>query len=151
MDGSGGFAVVWMSDQEGDQFGIFGQRFASTGAPLGPEFRVNTFTTDSQGPTAVASDAAGNFVVVWRSQYQDGSNDGIFGQRFDSAGAPSGPEFRINSYTTSDQSEPAVAADALGSFVVVWKSELQGSYFHDIFGQRYRPIVPVQLLDLKME
>jgi hypothetical protein len=50
--------------------------------PLGNEFRANTYTTGSQAPCSVASDAAGNFVVVWQSYGQDGSNSGIFGRRF---------------------------------------------------------------------
>jgi len=51
---------------------------------LGTEFQVNTYTTSHQlssGPGAhqVAADASGNFVVVWNSNGQDGSLDGIFG------------------------------------------------------------------------
>jgi hypothetical protein len=49
---------------------------------VGPEFPVNTYTTGFQGFADVASDPAGNFVVVWRSRYQDGSDHGVFGQRF---------------------------------------------------------------------
>jgi len=52
------------------------------GMPLGPEFLVNTFTTDNQYVPAVAADAAGNFVVVWQSYGQDGSFAGVFGQRY---------------------------------------------------------------------
>jgi hypothetical protein len=150
-DASGNFVIVWMSEQDGDAFGIFGQRYSSSGAPLGPEFRVNTFTTESQGPAAVATDASGNFVVVWRSRYQDGSNDGVFGQRYTNSGAPAGPEFRVSTYTGSDQSYPAVASDAPGNFVVVWRSELQDGFFHDLFGQRYRPMVPVELMGFGVE
>ena len=34
--------------QDGSRYGIFGQRYASSGTPLGPEFRVNTYTTNIQ-------------------------------------------------------------------------------------------------------
>ena len=51
------------------------------GDPLGPEFRVNTYTTSYQGNPAVSSIPSGNFVVVWMS-YEDGSFGGIFGQRY---------------------------------------------------------------------
>ncbi len=40
--------------------------------------------------------------------------------------APDGPEFQVNTYTTGDQTEPKVAADGSGRFVVVWQS---GSYY----------------------
>jgi len=41
--------------------------------PLGPEFRINSFPTGIQGSPRIATDTAGNFVVVWRSDAQDGS------------------------------------------------------------------------------
>ena len=88
--------------QDGSGEGVFGQRYDSSGAPLGPEFRVNTFTTGYQGLPAVAADLSGNFVVVWESG-QDGAGDGIFGQRYASTGAPLGPEFRVNTFTTGNQ------------------------------------------------
>src|SRR5882762_383698 len=125
-DASGNFVVVWHSpQQDGSSYGAFGQRYASSGAPLGPEFRVNTFTTSNQFGPAVASDASGNFVVVWTSQYQDGSAFGIFGQRYTSTGTPAGSEFRVNTYTTAYQAFPHIGTDPAGDFVVVWGSNGQ--------------------------
>jgi hypothetical protein len=37
---------------------------------------------DDQNLPAVATDTSGNFVVVWESNSQDGSSDGVFGQRY---------------------------------------------------------------------
>ncbi len=83
VDGAGNFVVVWHSSgQDGSSNGVFGRRFSSSGAPLGGEFQVNTYTTSSQSFPAVAGDTAGNFVVVWSSIGQDGSAGDIFGQRF---------------------------------------------------------------------
>jgi hypothetical protein len=80
------------------------------GEPLGPEFRVNTYTTHMQEAPVAAADGAGNFVVVWQSQSQDGSGYGIFGKRYDSSGTPRGGcdagEFRVNTATVSDQKNP---------------------------------------------
>ncbi|HZM27208.1 MAG TPA: hypothetical protein VFB89_07615 [Gemmatimonadales bacterium] len=135
---SGIFVIVWDSQvQDGSIIGIFGQRFAGTGAPLGPEFRINTYTTGPQGQPRVAADAAGNFVVVWVSTPQDGSDSGVFGQRYASSGAPLGPEFRANSFTTDNQFAPNVASDASGNFVVVWTSYAQDGSSSGVFGQRY--------------
>jgi hypothetical protein len=142
-DSSGNFVVVWGSDtQDGSISGVFGQRYANTGAPVGPEFRVNTYTTGYQGGgyfrrPALASDSSGNFVVVWGSNGQDGSLDGIFGQRYVSAGTPLGPEFRVNAYTTNKQAGPSVAGDSSGNFVVVWMSFAQDGSIYGVFGQRY--------------
>jgi hypothetical protein len=132
----GRFVVTWASYQDGSNYGVFGQRYDSNGSPVGPEFRVNSHTTDSQYRPSVAAAADGRFVVTWGS-YQDGSDDGIFGQRYDSNGAPAGPEFRVNSYTTDDQSSPSVAAAPDGRFVVTWASDLQDGSYSGVFGQRF--------------
>lgn len=151
-DASGGFVVVWQSyQQEGSGDGIFGQRYAGTGAPLGPEFRVNTVTTNNQSNPAVAADAAGNFVVTWSSLGQDGSNDGVFGQRYDAAGSPLGPEFRVNTYTLGNQTASAVTSDAAGRFEVVWQSLPQDGNGYGVFGQRFLPILPVELMHFRVE
>src|SRR6185503_19698871 len=133
---SGNFVVVWHSDaQDGSAYGIFGQRFAASGARQGGEFHVSSFTTGNQSSPRVASDAGGNFVVVWTGQGQDGNNYGVFGRRFDATGAPQGSEFQVNTYTTGLQASPSVAADEDGTFEVVWTTVQDGSY--DIFGQRF--------------
>jgi len=135
-DAGGNFVVVWQGSSPGPN-GIFGQRFAASGAPLGPEFRVNSSTTGIQWSPSVASDSAGNFVVAWASGVYLAHD--ILGQRFASDGTPFGPEFRINTYTTSDQFSPALAADPAGNFVVVWTSKGQevASYGLGVFGQRF--------------
>src|SRR5437867_3997422 len=116
-DASGNFVVVWESaGQDGNGYGIIGQRFAASGTRLGSEFQVNAYTTADQRFPSVASDANGNLVVVWGSDGQDGSGDGVFGRRFAASGAPLGNEFQVNSYTTATQRLPSVASDANGNF-----------------------------------
>ena len=41
------------------------------------EFQVNTYTDDDQQYPAIAMDSNGNFVVVWRSEGQDGDLAGF--------------------------------------------------------------------------
>jgi hypothetical protein len=142
MDAAGNFVVVWQGlTQDGGNFGIFGQRYDAAGTPQGAEFQVNSYTTGDQALPAVAMAAGGSFVVVWDSAgSQDGNGYGIFGQRFDAAGAPVGGEFQVNTYTTHVQRFPAVAAGAAGTFVVVWQSQFQepgGVSGYGIFGRRY--------------
>jgi hypothetical protein len=130
---------------------LFPRAASAQGDPLGPEFRVNTYTTDAQYRPSVAADPSGNFVVAWMSSLQDGSNYGVFGQRYASSGAPLGSEFRVNTYTTGIQSGPAVTSDASGNFVVVWQSYLQDGSDLGVFGQRYGLIVPVELMRFTVE
>src|SRR5262249_4767200 len=96
------------------QDGVFAQRFASTGAPLGSEFQVNSTTYSFQIQPDVAVGGNDNFVVVWSSY-------GIFAQRYDSSGAPAGSEFQVNAPTPFTAQQPSVAADAGANFVVVWQ------------------------------
>jgi hypothetical protein len=79
----GDFVVAWMSsDQDGSFSGVFARRFSSAGPPLASEFQVNTYTPSFQEGPSVAAGAGGSFVVAWLSLYQDGSEDGVFAQRF---------------------------------------------------------------------
>jgi hypothetical protein len=113
-----------------------GRRFDSAGLPLGPEFQVNSYTTGWQRVPAVAAAGDGRLAVVWQSNGQDGSSYGVFGQRYDAQGAPTGEEFQANTHTTLAQREAAVAAAPNGRFVVVWASAQDGSQW-GVFGQPY--------------
>jgi hypothetical protein len=125
MDSSGNFVVVWSSagGEDGDGYGIFARRYDSAGAARGGEFQVNVTTSGNQGQPDVASDASGNFVVVWTAANIDGSAYGVAGRRFDASGNPRSAEFPINTYTTSNQALPRIAMDSTGNFLVVWHSK----------------------------
>ncbi|NJN85694.1 MAG: hypothetical protein HC881_04460 [Leptolyngbyaceae cyanobacterium SL_7_1] len=106
---------------------------------IGSEFRVNTFTPNDQTRTSIARDSAGNFVVVWESDGQDGSQTGIYAQRFDSNGNPLGSEFRVNSFTSGFQRDPDVAMDVAGNFVITWQGDGEVVEGDDtgVYAQRY--------------
>jgi hypothetical protein len=111
----GDFIVVWSGYRGAGRDDIFGQRYDGTGAPLGSEFRVNSYTTDFQGSPAIASDADGNFVVVW--ECLTAGPCGVRGQRYDSNGVRRGGEFVV---APGFRFDPDVASDAAGNFVVVY-------------------------------
>ncbi|HZE89557.1 MAG TPA: hypothetical protein VE404_08420 [Verrucomicrobiae bacterium] len=120
-DAHGNFVVVWDSyGQDGSSGGIFGQRFDSSGAPVGGEFQINSVTAGNQVGPDVAMSGLGSFVVVWTSAGSDGDGFGIVGRRFSSSGVPLGGEFQVNTHTTGDQYYPSVASDAAGNFIVAW-------------------------------
>jgi titin len=143
MDGQGDFVVVWQSyQQDGNEDGIYGQRFNASGAPQGTEFRVNTWWQNSQDSADVAMDSAGNFVVVWQSQNQDGdpqfSSLGIFGQRYSASGQVLGPEFQVNTYWRGAQARPSVGMDGAGNFLAAWQSNPGDGLGSGIYAQRYQ-------------
>jgi hypothetical protein len=138
MNSAGDFVVAWESDvQDGDKTGIYAQRFNPAGVPQGLEFRVNSYTTETQAYPAVAIDASGDFMVAWQSWLQDGSSDGVYAQRYDESGLKVGGEFRINTTTDRQQRHPSVAMDAAGDVVVAWYSYKQDGAGYGIYAQRY--------------
>ena len=79
----GGFVVAWESSaQDGSGYGIYGQVFHSSGNKVGSEFRVNTYAANNQLWPSVAGLSGGGFVVAWESYGQDGSGEGVYGQRY---------------------------------------------------------------------
>jgi Ca2+-binding RTX toxin-like protein len=155
VDAVGNFVVVYDSEQQdintsgqdNSGTGVFGQRYNTFGAPVGPAFRVNTFVDQDQYDPAVATNSSGSFVVVWVSQGQDRSGTGIFGQRYSNVGVPLGSEFQINSDPSGSQINPSVAMDENGGFVVAWQSDGSGGQSgshvdNDGYGVYARQYVP---------
>jgi hypothetical protein len=106
------------------------------GVTPGPPFQVNTFTPGDQFLPAVGMNAAGQSVIVWTSQGQDGSGFGIFAQRYDANAVAQGPEFLVNTTTIGDQVEPAAVMDASGNFVIAWSGNGRGDPA-GVFARRY--------------
>uniref|UniRef100_UPI0035B2446B cadherin domain-containing protein n=1 Tax=Zoogloea sp. TaxID=49181 RepID=UPI0035B2446B len=146
MDASGNFVVVWESNgQDGSSYGIYAQRYNSSGVAQGSEFRVHSTTTYDQMEAAVAMDASGNFVVAWQSWSQDLANsNGIYAQRYNSSGVAQGGEFLVNTYITDSQTEPSVAMDGSGNFVIAWQSFGQDGNNEGIYAKRYNSSGVVQ-------
>ena len=138
-DASGNFVVTWSSNaQDGSGYGVYAQRFGADGTALGSEFRVNTTTADAQILPSVAMDAAGDFVVTWSSNAQDGSGYGVYAQRYNAAGVAQGGEFLVNTTTAGSQYLSAIAMAPSGGFVIAWMSGAQDpDASAGIYAQRY--------------
>ena len=131
VNSAGGFVVTWSSlNQSGSGWAVYAERFDSSGNPIGSAFQVDAADSNDQQYSRVATDADGNFTVIWQSQ--DGDGSGIFGQRFDSSGNPLGAVFRANSTTAGNQQSADIAMNATGSFVVSWSTDNQ-----DIYAQQF--------------
>jgi len=105
--------------------------------PFGGDFVVNSYTPGPQYGAQVASDALGNFVVVWSGPGSGPLDRDIIARRFSSSGTALGTDFRVNTYTTGDQLAPRVAMNALGQFVVVWEGSTDDGSDAAIRGQRF--------------
>ena len=138
----GNFVVTWSSkDQDGDDWGVYAQRYNALGVAQGGEFQVNLTTAKEQMHSSVAMDADGDFVITWSSKDQDGNGWGVYARQYASAGVAKG-ETLVNTTTAGDQEYPSVAMDAKGDFVVVWTGNGPGDTL-GVFGQRFT--VPTHL------
>ena len=123
----GGFVVIWQNTSpvlgDGSGTGVYAQRFDNDGNTVGGVIAVNTATTANQEFPSVAALAGGGFVAAWQDASGIGGDvslTGIKAQIFDATGAKVGGEFRVNTATTSSQTQPEVTGLASGGFVVAW-------------------------------
>jgi hypothetical protein len=146
-DAAGNFVVAWESLGSGggdtSSYSVQARRYDAAGNPLGDQFQVNQYTTGIQWRPSVAMAGAGGFVVAWQSDGSTGDDtDGtsVPARRYDANGDPLAAEFQVNTYTTSGQSNAAVAFESGGGFAIVWTSagssagDTSGSSIH---GQRF--------------
>jgi len=135
---NGDFVIVWDSVyQDGSAHSIHAQQYDAYANSIGSEFQVNTYAEHMQSVPSVAALSDGGYVVAWESYEQDGSQKGIYAQRFDENGNTVSSEFQINTYTNQDQGEPIITELNDGGFVVSWESHGQDGSYLGIFAQQY--------------
>ncbi|MEH6836649.1 beta strand repeat-containing protein, partial [Falsihalocynthiibacter arcticus] len=134
----GGWVISWQSiGQDGDSYGIYAQAYNADGSPLGGETQVNTYTAGNQTVQQIAALSDGGWVISWRSDGQDGDGSGIYAQAFDADGTAQGGETQVNSYTTSEQFAPQIAALEDGGWVITWTSTGQDGDLNGVYSQAY--------------
>lgn len=103
------------------------------------EFQVNVRTTGSQANPAVAVDGNGRTTIVWSSYYSSsGRSNDIVACQFDANGQPlDEDEFQVNTVHEGNQTEPTVATDANGAFLIAWHGP--GLDEEDIFARLFDP------------
>lgn len=120
----------------GSNLNLWGRRFAADGTPLGDEFPLpSTYVNGDQRVPRVGADGLGRFVVVWQDAQADGSSTGIALRRFDALGSPLGADVLVNTTTAGAQTNPVVAVDPDGGFLVAFEDWSQGT--PRVRGRRY--------------
>jgi len=139
MADDGKFVVTWQStgqDGDGSYANIYAQKYNADGTPNGSEFRVNTYTTNTQQYPAVAIANDGRFVITWESIGQD-SNGNIYAQKYNADGSVNGSEFLVNIYTANNQKYSSIAMNkSTDNFVISWEGEGTGDSY-GIYAQKY--------------
>jgi|GEM_PF-2855055 len=109
----------------------------SSGSPLGWPFDVSEFHGGGLWWRArVSSNCEKGFVVTW-SDVRAGSYD-VYCQLLDKLGQPIGNNWKVNSFSSTDQQPFSdVAFAPAGVILVVWDDIRDGLYDWNIYGQLY--------------
>jgi TolB-like protein/DNA-binding winged helix-turn-helix (wHTH) protein len=92
--------------------------------------RVNTYTESHQEWPRVHALIDGGYIVAWRSWDQDGSNWGIYVQRYAADGSPVDKEYRFNVTTREGQYLIEMDQRPDGGIVAAWNSwEADGTHW----------------------
>ncbi|HEV2208062.1 MAG TPA: hypothetical protein VG167_04760 [Verrucomicrobiae bacterium] len=153
---TGGFAVVWISEQERSgnmdnanssylysvstnraTVDVFGRLYSAAGTPVAGEFLVNSSYDICSSPV-LAAGTDGGFMVAWaqrNAQIPQYSWD-VYARPYSSAGV-GGSTQTVNTYLYGDQYLPRISA--LGTdYFVVWTSLAQDGSREGVFGQYLR-------------
>jgi hypothetical protein len=137
MHANGDFVVAWASDTSG-RTQLFARRFAESGAPRGPQFRVNADVDGVDFYPSVAVLPSGGFVVAWEALEEIPLSYDVFARRFDTSGAPIDDEFRVSSAPGGANRRPAISSSDAGDFVVAWSSRSIDGDGYGIAARRFR-------------
>jgi hypothetical protein len=138
MDANGDFVVAWqVLDASTFYYGIQAQRYSVAGAALGSTISIGSGSSraDLAQDPKVAMDSAGDFTIAYEGD--DGSDYGIFAQRFNSAGTAQGSSFGVNTVTQGDQVAETIAMDSAGASVIAWQNGTGDSATPGIYAQLY--------------
>jgi cysteine-rich repeat protein len=118
---AGGFVTAWTAFF-GNQSQVVTQCVGADGAPIGSGVRQDDATHLHPGRPSVAIAPGGRVLAVWE---QDTVVPALLEARFlDTACAPTTGVFGVAPQTAGVPSQPDVAADAEGRYLVAWRSAL---------------------------
>lgn len=142
MDAYGNYMVTWESYSDGDDWGVYAQRYNSNGYTVGGNFLVNSSITDNQQLSSVAMAADGSSVVTW-SQWNTSNptNIDVYAREFDANGVARGNQFLVSSPTVTGNYWPVASMDACGYYVIAWES-VSATTGKDASARRYAPPTP---------
>jgi len=136
---NGKFVITWSSEgQDGDGtfYNVYAQKYNADGSPNGGEFRVNSYTTGHQSGSSVGIDSNGNFIITWSGIGQNGSQSGVYAQKYNADGSTNGSEFSISYNTTIPQGVAFIAMSDDGKFVISWQGNLNSNDYN-IYAERF--------------
>ena len=107
----------------GATFDVYGQWLDAAGNAVGANFKINDTTGPARcaSPT-VAGDGARGWVVAWIDRRNAPGDPGdVYAQRFDTAGAPVGPNVRVNDDALGRDQRQVHAGSGGEAAALVWE------------------------------
>lgn len=150
MADDGSYVVTWESyGQDGDEWGVFGQRFNALGSRLGSEFQVNTITSGHQQLAKVAMTGNGKFVVAF--QHDNRANDpasklSIYAREYGADGQAMGAAFQVSDPAIGTALWPKVGIDNNDNYFIGWQHYDNATGDYDIYARRYHMDSPTPVL-----
>jgi hypothetical protein len=138
MNPSGAFAIAW-THTAGSTKSVMLERFNAAGAPMGSPITINSaFPHGSAHQPSAAMDLAGDIALAYTDSAPGKSNNSPTSNQvkgvFISAGGMSIPVTVTNQMATS---QPSVAMNATGSFVVAFTKDASATN-QDVYVQRFK-------------
>jgi hypothetical protein len=129
------FIVAWVDKRVGpDSMDIYAQYLDADGMPVGSNFLVNSDAAGaSQWYPYAAMDSSNNAVILWEDAR--GGSRQMYCRRYDSSGAPMGPEVAVQDSAGAGYYGSA-AMNQSGRFVTAWMDYRSGK--SDIYCQAFR-------------
>jgi hypothetical protein len=143
-DGAGGAFVAWSREvpPNGEQGDLVAQRINHDGASQWDPPVLICDAFNDQDWSAMASDAPGHAILVWRDARRDdpprsSEKADIYAQRINTNGALEwGADGLRLSNPSGSHNDPAITSDLAGGAVVVWSGDPLSVGSPDIFAQR---------------
>lgn len=132
---NGDYVISWQGSE------LFAQRFDADGTPLGSQVSVtNDFDPyaaiyDQEFP-ALAGLTDGGYVICYGRGPSGLDGDELYARRYDADGVAVGTEFRVDTRTADDTTNPAIMGLSDGGFVIAWQVDTD-SDSKDIYARRY--------------
>jgi len=134
----GGYVISWTSfNQDGNNHGVYLQKYDSEGEQVGAETQINTIYANKQSASNITALDNGGYVVTWTSASQDGHYDGVFAQRFNENGEKRGAEVSVNDTTYHHQNYSNIDTLTDGSYVISWMGYSTENASTEIYSKRY--------------
>jgi predicted phosphodiesterase len=138
MAPNGNFVVVWQDDR--DQNGMYQIRargFRANGTQWLPDQTVNATSSGQQLRPAVATDAAGGFVVVWADDKNENDVYQIRARGYNANGTQRFSDRTVNDVSDGQQVRPDVSVGPGGWFVVSWTDDRNSNGFHQMRAREF--------------